>query len=237
MAFLPAEVLSQEGDGRPKEAFTVTATTQANPTEKFTGKLTFVYPHVDQDTRTLLVRFELPNPGHKVRPGTTATVKFKVWPRHLEMFSTALAENWARGNALELLAPWGTGLAGVASSFYTAGSYATLFAGRALAVPDSAVIDTGALKLVYREMAPGEFEGVQVDLGPRMVGADGVAYYPVLRGLQTGDRVVTAGSFLLDAETRLNPAAGSIYFGGSSRAAAAGASTLNVRPSTPKAKN
>ena len=33
--------------------------------------------------------------------------------------------------------------------------------------------------------------------------------------LAAGDQIVTSGSFLVDAETRLNPAAGSIYFGGS----------------------
>ncbi|HWY85957.1 MAG TPA: efflux RND transporter periplasmic adaptor subunit [Gemmataceae bacterium] len=234
MAFLPADIVSHEPGGAPRETFTATATTQANPAEKFTGKLTFVYPHVDQDTRTLLVRFELPNPGHKLRPGTTATVKLKVWPRHLEMFSHALAENWAQGNALELLAGGSGRPLGAASLVYTAGSYAALYAGRLPAVPQSAVIDTGTLKLVYREIAPGEFEGVTVELGPRMVGADDVEYYPVLRGLAAGDRIVTAGSFLLDAETRLNPAAGSIYFGGSSGAAGAGSSMSNVRPSTPK---
>ena len=37
----------------------------------------------------------------------------------------------------------------------------------------------------------------------------------MLDGLEAGDRVVTNGAFLIDAETRLNPAAGSIYFGGS----------------------
>ena len=69
---------------------------------------------------------------------------------------------------------------------------------------------------------------------PRMTGADEVLYYPVLQGLTVGDRVVTSGSFLLDAETRLNPAAGSIYFGGSSGSGKAQAATVNsVRPSTP----
>jgi Cu(I)/Ag(I) efflux system membrane fusion protein len=232
MAFLPAEILSQESGGTPKNVFTAIATTQANPNEKFTGKLTFVYPHVDQDTRTLTVRFELANPGHKLRPGTTTTVKLKVGPKHLEMFSAALAENCARGNALELVASWGSGWPiGAAPLFHAAGYYAALFAGRVLAIPESAVIDTGARKLVYRETAPGEFEGVEVELGPRMVGADGVNYYPVLRGLGLGAQIVTAGSFLLDAETRLNPAAGSIYFAGSS---AAGARQPPARPSTPK---
>jgi Cu(I)/Ag(I) efflux system membrane fusion protein len=43
--------------------------------------------------------------------------------------------------------------------------------------------------------------------------------------------VVTTGSFLVDAETRLNPAAGSVYFGGSGGAQVSRSTT--VRGSTP----
>ena len=57
-----------------------------------------------------------------------------------------------------------------------------------------------------------------------------VAYYPVVKGLKAGDRVVTNGSFLIDAETRLNPAAGSVYVGGSG---GKGGPAPAVRPSTP----
>src|SRR5205823_2927925 len=42
---------------------------------------------------------------------------------------------------------------------------------------------------------------------------------------------VTNGSFLIDAETRLNPAAGSVYFGGSG---GKGGAAVAVRPSTPE---
>ena len=137
MAFLPADIMAHQHGGKSMEAFIVTAATQANPTEQFTGKLTFVYPHVDQETRTLLVRFELPNPGHKLRPGTTATVKLKVRPRDLRIFGNALARDWAKGNTLELLAPWGSGrFTGAASFVHAAGSYATLFGDGLLAVPD-----------------------------------------------------------------------------------------------------
>jgi Cu(I)/Ag(I) efflux system membrane fusion protein len=230
-AFLPADL---QTDGVPREALTATATTPANPNEKFVGKLTFVYPHVDQDTHTLMVRFELPNPGHKLRPGTTATVKLRLWPTQLEVFANGLGQDWAKANALELLAPSARGgPVGLVSALGNAAATAGLFGGQLPAVPESAVIDTGALKLVYRQIAPGEFEGVSVDLGPRMVGPNDVTYYPVLHGLALGDRVVTSGSFLVDAETRLNPAAGSIYFGGTSGAASASASMSNVRPSTP----
>jgi hypothetical protein len=70
------------------------------------------------------------------------------------------------------------------------------------------VIDTGEKQVVYVEREPGTFEGVEVTLGPRAGDR-----YPVLAGLAPGDKVATAGSFLIDAETRLNPAAASAFFG------------------------
>jgi hypothetical protein len=99
-----------------------------------------------------------------------------------------------------------------------------------LAVPEPAVIDTGALKVVFRESLPNTFEGVSVRLGSKMRDPDGATYYPVLSGLNEDDQVVTAGAFLLDAETRLNPALGSVYIGGSSGGKAGG---VTVRPTTP----
>jgi hypothetical protein len=79
-----------------------------------------------------------------------------------------------------------------------------------LAVPISAVIDTGERKVVFVDMGHGTFDAMVVEVGLRAG-----EYYPVIKGLAAGDRVVTAGAFLLDAETRLNPAAGVIYFGAS----------------------
>ncbi len=67
------------------------------------------------------------------------------------------------------------------------------------------------------------------------VRGDPTAYYPVLRGLEAGERVVTNGSFLIDADTRLNPAAGSIYYGGSGSKGAS--SAVTVRPSTPESED
>jgi hypothetical protein len=84
--------------------------------------------------------------------------------------------------------------------------------GRLLAIPESAVIDTGTRQVVFLEEMPGVFDAVEVHLGPRCG-----EFYPVLRGLKPGQIVVTAGSFLLDAETRLNPAAAASYFGAGSR--------------------
>jgi Cu(I)/Ag(I) efflux system membrane fusion protein len=82
-----------------------------------------------------------------------------------------------------------------------------------LAVAERAVIDTGTRKVVYVEREPGVFEGVAVELGPRAG-----EFYPVLSGLSPGDRVAAAGAFLVDAETRLNPAAAGTFYGASGKA-------------------
>jgi membrane fusion protein, copper/silver efflux system len=186
----------------------VTATTVSLPGQEFSGAVSFIFPHLDENTRTLRVRFEMPNPGHKLRPGMYATVKIKVQPQQIEALAKAPAGNSEAETQLRN--------------------------GRVLAVPESALIDTGTLKIVYREAAPNTYEGVAVQLGPRLTAADKlVVYHPILSGLKAGDRIVTNGSFLIDAETRLNPAAGSIYFGGTG-GGAAGQSSVTARPSTPE---
>jgi hypothetical protein len=78
------------------------------------------------------------------------------------------------------------------------------------AVPELAVIDTGLRKIAYVEREPGVFWMVEVKCGPRAG-----EFYPVLEGLKVGDKVATAGAFLVDAENRLNPAITAQYFGAS----------------------
>lgn len=79
-----------------------------------------------------------------------------------------------------------------------------------LAVPFDAVIDTGSHSVVFLKRPHDTFEAVEIVLGLRAG-----EYYPVRKGLNVGDEVVTSGAFLLDAEARLNPAAGVVYFGAS----------------------
>ncbi len=96
--------------------------------------------------------------------------------------------------------------------------------GKVLAVPDSAVVDTGLRKVVFVETMPGMFDGVEVVLGPRCGDS-----YPVVRGLEPDRKVAVSGAFLLDAETRLNPSLASSYFGaGESNRAAAASSSMTV---------
>lgn len=77
--------------------------------------------------------------------------------------------------------------------------------GMRLAVPDSAVIDSGIRQIVLLKRGEGRYEPRIVKLGPL---ADG--YYEVLEGLNTGDEVVIYSNFLIDAESNLKSALDSL---------------------------
>jgi Cu(I)/Ag(I) efflux system membrane fusion protein/cobalt-zinc-cadmium efflux system membrane fusion protein len=51
---------------------TVEVTVAAIPGKMFTGKVTFIYPHVDHMTRTLMVRATFDNPDFDLKPGMYA---------------------------------------------------------------------------------------------------------------------------------------------------------------------
>jgi len=67
-----------------------------------------------------------------------------------------------------------------------------------LAVPHSAVLITGRRNIVYVEEEVGRYAMREVVLGPK---ADG--YYPVVKGLNAGEKVVTEGNFLIDSQMQL----------------------------------
>lgn len=70
--------------------------------------------------------------------------------------------------------------------------------GAKLAVPETAVLDTGLRKIVYLSQENNVLESREVTLGQKTEN-----YYEVLSGLKEGDLVVTSGNFLVDSESRL----------------------------------
>jgi membrane fusion protein, copper/silver efflux system len=72
--------------------------------------------------------------------------------------------------------------------------------GNVLAVPESAVMNTGERAIVF--VTDGElFEPREVRLGQKAE-----EYYEVLSGLKPGETVVVSGNFLIDSESRLKAA-------------------------------
>lgn len=73
--------------------------------------------------------------------------------------------------------------------------------GASLAIPDSALVDSGTRQVVLVEKGEGRFEPRPVRIGAKAAG-----HYEVLEGIKEGERVVVAANFLLDAESNLQAA-------------------------------
>lgn len=220
----------------------VEATVEAYSGKTFPGKIALVYPQLNAATRTNRIRVVLENIDRLLRPGMFATVVVKSPVSETEPFKAQLASlrNKPLATDDQSLIKFqkncpvtGRVLGSMGTPVKSAVSGTTVFlccegcldplqedgieylarlapppADTVLSVPERAVIDTGTQQIVYVEREPGLFEGVAVKIGPRSGN-----FYPVLEGLAVGDKVVASGSFLLDAETRLNPAAASAFFG------------------------
>jgi Cu(I)/Ag(I) efflux system membrane fusion protein len=73
--------------------------------------------------------------------------------------------------------------------------------GASVAIPDSAVMNTGTRSVVFVARGNGTFEPRQVVTGAK---ADG--FYAIRSGVQPGERVVVDANFLVDSESRLKSA-------------------------------
>jgi Cu(I)/Ag(I) efflux system membrane fusion protein len=152
--WLLADVFEQDlAQIRPGQSAKITV--RAYPGRAFDGRVAFVYPTVNAQTRTAKVRIEVPNPDLLLKTDMYATV--------------------------EIAAP--------------------VDSATVLAVPDSAVLDTGTKQTVLVDRGEGRFEPRAVKLGAR---ADG--YAAVLEGVREGEKVVTGANFLIDAESNLRAA-------------------------------
>lgn len=136
------------------------ATTNAYPGREFAGRVSYIWPHLMQETRTLKVRLEFPNPDLELKP---------------EMFTN-----------VELKIPLG----------------------RRLVVPESAVVDTGTRQVVFVVRGPGSYLPRDVRTGVHVDGS-----VEILQGLRAGEEVVASASFLIDSESQLRAALGSMTMG------------------------
>ena len=70
-----------------------------------------------------------------------------------------------------------------------------------LAIPASAIIDSGSRQVAIVQVSEGRFKPMEVRVGRR-----GAGYVEILEGLKQGEQVVTRANFLIDAESNLQAA-------------------------------
>jgi RND family efflux transporter MFP subunit len=75
--------------------------------------------------------------------------------------------------------------------------------GRQLVIPASGVLQTGARQIAFIDHGQGALEPREIETGPKL--NDSVV---VLKGLQSGDRIVSSANFLVDSEAQLQGSMG-----------------------------
>ena len=157
------------------------------------------------------VRVRVENTRGDLQPGQYAAAKFATPVARLDATRRIELERW-RDQLMTGVLTGPTGDGTVSALLEASFRHALTRGGLVLCVPESAVIDTGSRQVVYVESMPGTFDALEVRLGRRCGG-----YFPIWDGVESGQRVATAGAVLLDAETRLNPSLAASYFGAGSR--------------------
>lgn len=206
------------------------------PGERFEGMLAFIDPVVNDATRTVRVRVNLPNPDGRLKPGMFATAVIRAalgpngkrtpshlagkfaCPMHPEVFSDGAGDCRICGMPLAkvpeepvasaprhvcpmncqpaAMEPGRCAVCGMTLIPEEVRDNAAL--PEVLAVPATAVLDTGTRKVVYVEIEPGRYVMRPITTGPRA--GD---HYPVLSGVTEGDLVVVKGNFLLDSQSQI----------------------------------
>jgi len=182
---------------------TVRFTAEAFPGETFEGRVAFIDPVLDPNTRTVSVRVNVPNPDGLLKPGmfaravAEAEISAGTTVRHPD-----LAGKWISPMHPEIIkdGPGTCDICGMAlvpveelAFARTTGDHDEM----PLVIPATAPLVTGKRALVYVKVPDAErpsYEGREVLLGPRA--REG---YIVLAGVDEGEEVVVHGNFKIDS--------------------------------------
>ena len=88
--------------------------------------------------------------------------------------------------------------------------------GEKLAIPREAVLDTGIRKIVYVDLGKGKFKAQEVEVGNEaiaVVEGQERKFFPVIKGLNENDIVVTTGNFLIDSQSQLTGGMSALWGG------------------------
>lgn len=176
---------------------------EAIPGQSFTGRVWFISPVLDEESRTVKVLLNIDNAGQKLKPGmyVTAVIRAELLEGG-KPAATGVEGQWSCPMHPLVLKPQAgqcpvctmalVQIPGVPATSPADGGQLPL------SVPVTAVLDSGVRKLVYVEKSAGQFTPVEIATGPRTDDS-----YAVLNGLDEGDRVVTRGNFLLDSQFQI----------------------------------
>ena len=197
----------------------VDVTAEALPGQTFSGTVTFVQPLVNEETRTVRVPVHVENKQHVLKPGmfVSAVVRSRL-AENGEPASTGVEGKFSCVMHPQVLKVEPGKCPVCAMPLKQIPGDPTENPGPApLVVPDTAVLDSGTRRIVYVERSRGLFEPREVVTGPRSG-----EFFPVLRGLEEGDQIVTRGGFLVDSQFQITGRPSLFYPGGMTGGAGAG---------------
>ena len=181
-------------------------TTEAYPGETFHGRIAFIDPLLDDATRTVQVRVNVPNADGRLKPGmfVRAIVRSHIAAGG-KVFDSSLAGKWISPMHPEIVknGPGKCDICGM--DLVPAEQLGYVISEKApempLVIPATAPLITGKRAVVYVQLPDRKqptFEGREILLGPRA--GD---FYLVRQGLEQGDRVVTNGNFKIDSALQI----------------------------------
>ena len=176
---------------------------EAIPGESFSGRVWFISPVLEEESRTVKVLLNIDNADGKLKPGmyVSAVIRAEILANG-KAAATGIEGQWSCPMHPQIVRPDGGDCPVCQMALVQIPGKAVDAKAEdkqdPLSVPVTAVLDSGIRKLVYVEKAKGRYVPVEIGTGPRTDDA-----YPVLSGLEEGDRVVTRGNFLLDSQFQI----------------------------------
>jgi Cu(I)/Ag(I) efflux system membrane fusion protein len=184
---------------------TVEFESDAVPARTFDGRIAFISPTLDPETRTATVRVSVGNPDRELRPGmyVRATARTRI-ARAGRVIDPDLAGKWISPMHPSVVKD-GPGTCDICGMPLVPAEELGFVAPEPerlpLVLPASAPLVTGERAVVYVRV-PGEqkptFEGREVVLGPRA--GD---WYLLEEGLEEGENVVVQGAFKIDSALQI----------------------------------
>jgi Cu(I)/Ag(I) efflux system membrane fusion protein len=183
----------------------VALTVEALPGRTVTGFVAFIPPELDDATRSVKVRLNVPNPDGALKPGmfVRALLRARMTADGKEV-STGLAGKWISPMHPEIVKD-GPGPCDICGMPLVPAETLGFIAPEAaaappLVIPATAPLITGRRAVVYvaKPGAEGVYEGREIELGPRA--GD---FYVVQSGLTEGERVVTRGNLKIDSAVQI----------------------------------